>query len=334
MPAIFVYRNGQWREAQGLYPRNANAWKTGNKAWVRSGGQWRLVFERLVEITLSSNTGALVVAPNTLPGTSGIVAGQTLRINVPAGVVIRGGNANDIALTIQGWPTGVSIQLHVDGALIGAGGFGGFGAGYDPALNNESNPVRHATDGSPGGTALVLRAGCTLSGSGRISGGGGGGGGGGAQVGANGGGGGGGGSATGGIVGVGGLPGPYYRLVENNGSVARRAAAGQSGGRPAGGVGGVGGFRNPGSLPIYGGTGRTGGAAGSVGGSPTEWAPGDPGSPFDLGPDDGYATFVPGIVQLVGSPGQGGAAGAAIDGASRVTNLGSTSVSLVGPRIN
>jgi hypothetical protein len=331
MPAIFVYRNGQWREAQGLYPRNANAWKTGNKAWVRSGGQWRLVFERLVEITLSSNTGALVVAPNTLPGTSGIVAGQTLRINVPAGVVIRGGNANDTALTIQGWPAGVSIQLKVDGALVGAGGFGGFGAGYGEG----SGVMTDATDGLPGGTALILRSSCALSGGGRISGGGGGGGGGGAQIGANGGGGGGGGTATGGIVGVGGLPGPYWAMREVNGSMALRAASGRAGGRPSGGAGGVGGYRNPGSLPVHGGIGRAGGDAGSPGGSsPTQWAPGDPGSFFDLGPAQGHATFIPGIVQIVGSPGQGGAAGAAIDGASRVTNLASTSVSLVGPRIN
>ena len=237
MPAIFVYRNGQWREAQGLFPRNANAWKTGNKAWVRSGGAWRLVFERLVEITLSSNTGALVVAPNTLPGTSGIVAGQKLRINVPAGVVIRGGNASQTALTVQGWPAGVSIELKVDGALVGAGGFGGFGAGYGEG----SGEMTDATDGLPGGTALTLRSSCALSGSGRISGGGGGGGGGGARVGANGGGGGGGGSAAGGIVGVGGPPGPYWALRENNGSIALPAEAGQSGGRPAGGAGGVGG---------------------------------------------------------------------------------------------
>jgi hypothetical protein len=192
------------------------------------------------------------------------------------------------AFFVGSWPTGVTINITVNGRIQGKGGLGGGGG----SANAANETVIYGDHGVAGGTALYTRRAINLtSTNGEIWGGGGGGGGGSGIVvqpnlSAIGGGGGGGGAGT--VV-----------------------------GNPA--AGGVG---SGGSNQINGGTGNAGtaSACGAGGSSYANYANGGAGGGPGLAGVTGGTTVSAGIVSSSG--GSGGNAGNAIDGDSFVTDVG------------
>lgn len=197
-------------------------------------------------------------------------SGDVVNAIINAGVIIGSTGTTPLrGFDVGSWPSGVTINLTVNGLIEGKGGNGGTGAQAD-APNNGSAAGN-------GGTALYTRYPINLSVStGFIWGGGGGGGGGGGRAGGAGGGGGGGGGTIGGFGGQGGNGAGLFAdgqagqvgTADNGGNGGTGSGNGQGPGGGKGGDGGSGG--NPGfagtagASPPFGGSGGAAGAAGAA----------------------------------------------------------------------
>ena len=188
-----------------------------------------------------------------------IESGETVYLEVIEGTILGSGTTEKPALTIGNWPSGVNIEVQLDGRVQGAGGRGGEGAGADSGGSE---------NGRRGGDSIYTRYPVTIAGSGEIwSGGGGGGGGLGDTVGSEDAAGGGGGGA-GYLAGNGGRGG--------NGSNSQNGERGDAGEPDAGGSGGEG-VQGAGPGGGGGGPGEAGNQAGSTGSA----AGGDAGTAID-----------------------------------------------------
>jgi hypothetical protein len=211
-------------------------------------------------------------------------AGVVVNAVVNVGVVIGSTGTSAPALDIGSWPTGVTINLTINGRISGKGGAGGAAGGW---INTGGGLTTFASSpGQSGGKGLFTRAPINLSSAASAQIWGGGGGGGGGSAGASGGGGGGGGGA-------GTEPGGGGQLGGGSGAFPD-GGNGSSGGDSGGGGGGPGGGPSPGK----GGDGGAGGAPGVAG-----VTGGSGGSGFGGG--------APGAA--------GGAPGAAVDGLAFIT---------------
>jgi hypothetical protein len=211
-------------------------------------------------------------------------SGDVVNVYIRAGVTIGSAAPSLRAFDVGSWPSGVIINIYLDGNIAGAGGLPGVGGSWNAGSGS---------NGGAGGLALYTRYPINLArraGSKLWSGGGGGGGGGGTEFGlggAGGGGGGGGGGVNPGNGGSGGAQGGNFGDPGSPGSAGTSTAGG------APGSGGSTGFGQ------YGGVGGAGG------------------NPGQSGANGVYGQFVSG--SSGGPPGAGGAAGASIDGVSYVT---------------
>jgi len=222
------------------------------------------------------------------------VSGDVVTCTINAGVVIGSVSSTLRAFDVGSWPSGVILNVILNGQIRGAGGPGGEGGSWSGG---------NGLPGGAGGTALYLRYPINLtypSGSKIYAGGGGGGGGGGGS--GDGGGGGGGGGGAGQAKGPG-----------ANGGGANGGEHGLAGSLSDDDVGGPGGRGGLGTTPFNGG-GRGGEGRG-------HGVAGEPGVP-------GESSGGPG-----GSPGAGGAGGVAIDGISFVTTIIS-GADILGSQIN
>lgn len=136
------------------------------------------VGERLIVVDVDSYNVNLRTAHDSLfPAAA---SGDTVKCRVAAGVIVGSTSTGAPALDIGSWPAGVTIELHLDGRIQGAGGNGGTrpgtgaGAPGGPALyTRQAVAVTYGADaeiwgGGGGGAAGFLMA------DGRIEGGGGG----------------------------------------------------------------------------------------------------------------------------------------------------------------
>lgn len=239
----------------------------------------QIIFDANINnINLRSSHDSIYPAP---------VSGDEVTCIINSGVTVGSVSTALLAFDVGSWPTGVILNLFINGRIQGCGGSGGVGDGNGGA----------GFSGGAGGPALYTRYPINVDvSSGAIWGGGGGGGGGcGGLLGSlNVGGGGGGGGGAGQLTGAGANAGGHtYGTAGSNGAAGTATAGG------AGGAGGSGG-----------GGGGGGGSAASAGGSG-----GGPGSAGSGG--SGGATI----------PGAGGAAGSAIDGISFISlTLGGGSI--------
>lgn len=175
-------------------------------------------------------------------------SGDVVNCTINSGVVIGSASSALVAFDVGSWPSGVTVNLIVNGSILAAGGAGGVGGAANAA----------GGAGNAGGIALYTRYAVNLSypsGSSIWGGGGGAGGGGGGSFGSGcgGGGGGGGGGTNPGGGGAGGA----------GGTGAAAGSFGSSGSSAAGGAGGAGGVS---VFPdASGGNAGAGGAPGSAG---------------------------------------------------------------------
>lgn len=218
-------------------------------------------------------------------------------VTINSGVYVSSNSTGAYAFdTGTSFPTGSSLSLTNNGFIVGMGGAGGNGAGYN-------NTIVAGSAGGNGGPALRADAAISITNSGTIAGGGGGGGGGTLYrqavfdkgVWAGGGGGGGRSSAaSNAVAGAGGVANEI-----GSGIVEAPGSAGTVGTTSAAGSGGAGGSAvDGGGITRSGGTGGAGGDWGAAGSAGTTGS-----TPVTAGP---YA---------------GGAAGAAVVGNSNITWL-------------
>ncbi|ARQ01880.1 hypothetical protein [Pseudorhodoplanes sinuspersici] len=193
-------------------------------------------------------------------------SGEEVKCIVQSGVIVGSSSISTPAFEVGSWPSGVTINLRVDGRIQGRAGNGGRGAGFNFTGGFTIIP---GTDGQAGGAALYSRYAINLSGAGQVWGGGGGGGGGGMTSGTAAGGGGGGQGRNGGAGGKGGdAPGNDGRDGAAGGSESA-GAGGNDGNNASPGKGGNGGAAGQAgqngsgdAAPGASGSWRVGGAAG------------------------------------------------------------------------
>ena len=256
--------------------------------------------------------------------------GDKIICDVREGIVVSSNSTSSAAWDSgSGWPSDVTLEMIVrDGATIaGRGGRGGQGGSNTFGLN-----ANDGGNGQPGGLGMLIRSSIEITNNGTIGGGGGGGGGGGAanarvaagtqnRNAASGGGGGGGGGA----IGSGGSGGTVLDSADDgiNGASGNNASRGFRG---AGGESFTATITiNPGSVrasaTAKGGVGGNGGGLGQSG--------------LGAGQAEATATFTSGSGaedENIGSPGQGGPPGPAIDGDSLITFIDEGTI--LGARIN
>jgi len=136
--------------------------------------QYDLAGNRTQSVTTTSSGSSSFITINvtaaanlrTLANSNGYSGSSTAsyRFVVPAGTVIMGGADGGTAIDTGAWPSGVTLQLVVDGNVYGGGGRGGNG-GWD------------ASSGGSGGTGIDVHAPIAITITGEVDGGGGGGGG-------------------------------------------------------------------------------------------------------------------------------------------------------------
>ncbi|WP_315804030.1 hypothetical protein [Bradyrhizobium sp. SZCCHNS3002] len=212
------------------------------------------------------------------------VSGNVINAIINNGVLIGSNSSAVPSFNIGIWPGGVTINLIIAGAIIGAGGAGGTGGS-----NSISGGIINGSPGGNGGTALYARSPVNVTYTGALWGGGGGGGGGTAGI-ASGGGGGGGGAGV--IGGTGGGPGYGDGASGTFGGSGTLFAGGGPGGggaigTPGGSSGGAGG-----------GPGAAGGAGANVSGRGSPGAGGGGGRSID---GLAYITFLVNTGDTLGS---------------------------------
>jgi hypothetical protein len=231
-------------------------------------------------------------------------------LTVNTGVVISTASAGSsfYAMTISGsFPNGLTIINN--GTIIGKGGTGGNGGG-NPAT---TSTTLSGTAGTAGARALLVQTACVIRNNGTIAGGGGGGGGGLGVTGAVStnrvwaGGGGGGGGAGSGSAGSAGVNARSNTTIQWISTLPTNGAVGTL---TAGGVGGDGGgvtsqTAAPGTAILVMSAGQTDGGNGGARGASGQTAP--------------LSVNSSGTGVVLGNPGAGGAAGAAIVGISNIT---------------
>lgn len=197
------------------------------------------------------------------------VSGDEVTCQINSGVKVGSSSTGSPAFNVGSWPSGVTVNLVVNGRIQGCGGKGGHGGDI---ITNGS-----ITAGLPGGTALYTRYAINVEY------------GVGAQIWGGGGGGGGGvGSTFGGGVGGGGGAGQSPGAVGANGAGASVILAPSAGTTEAGGAGGT---ALSGSSGAGGGPGLAGATAGSMAG-------GSAGSAID---GVSYRTVISGSADIRGS---------------------------------
>lgn len=233
--------------------------------------------------------------------------GERVEIFVDDGGVIGSTSVTEYAADTGEWPEGVELTLTVNGRIQGRGGRGGKGGG-----TGSSN----GANGQDGGDALLVRYPITITGHGKIWAGAGGGGGGARSKGppvaddviAGGGSGGGGAGTDPGAERAGGDG-------DKNAHDGGDGAAGTADSAGAGGARGIASFESLGTeFFLFGGLGGNGGAPGEDG-------------------QDGTTHLNPSGTATGSNPGDGGAAGRAIDGVSLV-DFASTELDIRGAQVN
>jgi hypothetical protein len=238
------------------------------------------------DFSIASNTSNFMLYTRALEDGYDGTSNATFNVNVAADVVVGSGSSAIPAMDLRGMPRGVQINLNLasNAYVVGRGGYGG-GGGIWP----QTNPQGDDTRGGDGGTALAIDQATSIDNQGTIAAGGGGGGGSAGRApngnfsGAGGGGGGGAGFGVGrfGPGGEGSVS--HHGLNGSNATLTSGAAGGQ-------------GDQNQNTC----GVGGTGGGLGQAGAN---------------GAGPGGANFN----SSTAAPGDGGAAGIAIDGNTNAT---------------
>ena len=238
------------------------------------------------DFSIASNTSNFMLYTRALEDGYDGTSNATFNVNVAANVVVGSGSSAIPAMDLRGMPRGVQINLNLasNAYVVGRGGYGG-GGGIWP----QTNPQGDDTRGGDGGTALAIDQATSIDNQGTIAAGGGGGGGSAGRApngnfsGAGGGGGGGAGFGVGrfGPGGEGSVS--HHGLNGSNATLTSGAAGGQ-------------GDQNQNTC----GVGGTGGGLGQAGAN---------------GAGPGGANFN----SSTAAPGDGGAAGIAIDGNTNAT---------------
>jgi hypothetical protein len=126
---IHVNDAGTWAVAREVYVNDAGTWREPQEIYVNDAGVWRTVHK---VVTIAANTSALSLYSIAGSPTTAI----TLKATVNPGVTITSGLSGDApfigtlqaAIDINSFPAGSFIQLINYGTIVGAPGFGGFGA--------------------------------------------------------------------------------------------------------------------------------------------------------------------------------------------------------------
>lgn len=177
----FVSDGTVHRDIRNLYVSDGTAWRDVKKAWVSDGTAWRLVFQKVINLVITSTTtnyNILTAATAAYGGpiTSAVAVNLTVNPNVIVGssYTVSGSNQNEVqsvaapAMVSGTFPAGSTLTITVgSGAyIVGAGGQGG---SYGTPTNG-ARGTRWA-----GGDALSVSLPTTIYNYGTIAGGGGGG---------------------------------------------------------------------------------------------------------------------------------------------------------------
>lgn len=104
-------------------------------------------------------------------------ANTVVNVYVPSGVIVGSSSVNQFAMTTGLWPSGATINLYINGYIVGKGGNGGDGASCKWSDTGGAVITQNATQGQDGGPALEVLHPISIDNQGVIGGGGGGGGG-------------------------------------------------------------------------------------------------------------------------------------------------------------
>lgn len=176
---VNVNNGGIWTPSKKIWARGVNAWNEVVKVWVNDGGVWKLAYQNVVAITISSNVANFNLAATLGNPTTPVTA----TVTVKAGAFVISSNINLPAFTTGDLPAGSVVTLIVEAGagVIGRGGrgstsyrtdtgptpVGGGAAGY-PAYSTTNLGAQN------GGTAISAKCAMTIHNSGTIGGGGGG----------------------------------------------------------------------------------------------------------------------------------------------------------------
>jgi hypothetical protein len=238
--SIRAKAGGTWKVTKP-HVKTSGTWKKVKRAYSKVGTSWNKTYDYEWVYTFANGVHTDVDV-DTL---AGIDKFHNVRIVIPSGATLVASSTGTYALQTGSGYTGI-LTIQNSGKILGRGGNGGNGGfGYS------YNEIANATNGTAGGTSVLIQSAVTIINTGTIAGGGGGGGGGEGYVHvgtAYGGGGGGGGGSPYGSAGLG-------------GSTTHSGGNGAAGVLYGWGGGGGGGFDGT----VRGGTGGAGGSGGVSG---------------------------------------------------------------------
>ena len=183
--ATYVNQNGTWRTVKKLHVNQSGTWRDCKYAYVNQNGSWKLVFRRAFFFTQTISGATVNYNLRTQLTNAGWNGTDDVEATITNNSTIYSNSTSVVAFEMRpALPAGSIVTVVNNGYIIGKGGQGGTGGGFNiPPSTSKTvpgyNTIYNATNGAAGGYAFATASTVYIpTGTARIWAGGGGGGGG------------------------------------------------------------------------------------------------------------------------------------------------------------